>query len=151
MTRTVEGLAQVLELSGVDLGVSDWLEIDQGRVNLFAEASGDHQWIHVNQQRAEAGPYGGTIAHGYLTLSLVVPLLSELVTFSHESTTVNYGLNKVRFPAAVPVGGRVRLQASVTSVRETPGGAELLLALTVELEGSQKPACVAEAVYRHMA
>ena len=149
--KTVQRLSEVFELAGSDLGASDWLEIDQKRIDLFADASGDHQWIHVDTERAVSGPFGRTIAHGYLTLALVVPLLWQLVTFSENSMTVNYGLNKVRFPAAVPVEGRVRLRASVGSVTEAPGGAELVFLLTVELEDSAKPACVAEAVYRHTA
>jgi acyl dehydratase len=148
--RTVRQLSEVFDLAGSDLGVSDWLTIDQARIDRFAEASGDQQWIHVDPERAASGPFGTTIAHGYLTLALVVPLLWQLVTFPEESMTVNYGLNKVRFPAPVPVGGRVRLRAAVDSVAEGPRGADIVFSLTVELDGSSKPACVAKAVYRHI-
>ena len=149
MTRSARGIAEVMALAGEDLGASDWLEIDQDRVNLFADATGDRQWIHVDPDRAAEGPFGTTIAHGYLTLALVVPMLWELLTFSEGATTVNYGLNKVRFPAAVPVGSRVRLRASVASVTEARGGADITFNLAVEVEGSPKPGCVAEAVWRH--
>lgn len=148
--RTVKGLPEVLSLSGFDLGSSDWIEISQDRIDLFAEASGDHQWIHVDPERAASGPFGGTIAHGYLTLALVVPLLWQLVAFPAEAMIVNYGLNKVRFPAPVPVGSRVRLLATVNRVTETTSGAEIVLGLTVEVEGAARPACVAEAVYRYI-
>jgi acyl dehydratase len=148
--RTVENLAEVLTLSGLDLGASDWLEIGQTRIDRFAEASGDHQWIHVDARRAAAGPFGTTIAHGYLTLSLVVPLLWELVAFPEDAMVVNYGLNKVRFPAPVPVDSRVRLNAAIETVAETKNGAEITLDLAVEVEGGSRPACVAAAVYRYI-
>ncbi len=148
--RTVDGLSEVLSLAGADLGASDWVKVDQARIDLFAEASGDHQWIHVDPERAATGPFGGTIAHGYLTLALVVPLLWQVVSFSENAMIVNYGLNKVRFPAPVPTGSRVRLRAAVADVTETRGGAEIVLALTVEVEEATKPACVAEAVYRYI-
>lgn len=146
--RTIENLGEVLTLSGVDLGVSDWLDIDQKRIDRFAEVSGDHQWIHVDAERAATGPFGSTIAHGYLTLALVVPLLWEVVTFPEDAMIVNYGLNKVRFPAPVPVDSRVRLKAAIARVDETKDGAEVVLDLAVEVEGGARPACIAEAVYR---
>ena len=124
--RAVRGLSEVLALSGADLGVSEWVEIRQERVDLFAHATGDHQWIHVDPVRAKAGPFGTRIAHGYLTLSLVVPLLWQLISFPEESTTLNYGLNKVRFPSPVPVGARVRLAEKVQSATPTREGAELV-------------------------
>jgi acyl dehydratase len=111
--RTIDGLGEVLELSGTDLGASDWIVVDQTRIDLFAQASGDHQWIHVDPERAAAGPFGKTIAHWYLTLALVVPLLWQVVTFPEDAMIVNYGLNKVRFPAPVPVDSQVRLRAAV--------------------------------------
>ncbi len=147
---TIHDLAEVLTLGGTDLGTSDWLEIDQARIDRFAEASGDHQWIHVDPERAAAGPFGGPIAHGYLTLALVVPLLWEVVSFPQDAMVVNYGLNKVRFPAPVPVDSKVRLRAAIADVTETKGGAEIVLALAVEVDGSDRPACVAEAVYRYI-
>src|SRR5689334_13499096 len=113
MTTTVSGLAELAALTGRDLGASDWLSIEQDRVDRFADATGDHQWIHVDPERAKAGPFGTTIAHGYLTLSLVIPLWTELLTIDGIGMAVNYGLNKVRFPAPVPVGSRIRLAARV--------------------------------------
>ena len=146
--RRIDSLEQVLTLSGQDLGVSGWLELSQERIDLFAEASDDHQWIHVDQQRASAGPFGGTIAHGYLTLAIVVPLLWELVEFPAGSMTVNYGLNKVRFPAPVAAGARVRLWARIVETAATAHGVEVVLDPSVEIEHFAKPACVAQAVYR---
>jgi len=148
--RTIDGLAEVLALSGADLGASDWVAVEQARIDLFAEASGDHQWIHVDPERAAAGPFGRTIGHGYLTLALVVPLLWQVISFPEDAMIVNYGLNKVRFPAPVLVGSRVRLAAAVKQVTETRNGAEIVLALAVEVEGATRPACVAEAVYRYV-
>ena len=148
--RTIQNLEEVLTLSGLDLGASDWLDVDQPRIDRFAEASGDHQWIHVDAGRAATGPFGSTIAHGYLTLSLVVPLLWELVAFPADAMIVNYGLNKVRFPAPVPVDSRVRLKAMIAEVAGTKSGAEIVLDLAVEVEGGARPACVAEAVYRYI-
>jgi len=148
--RTIDGLAEVLALSGADLGASDWVAVEQARIDLFAEASGDHQWIHVDPERAAAGPFGRTIGHGYLTLALVVPLLWQVISFPEDAMIVNYGLNKVRFPAPVLVGSRVRLAAAVKQVTETRNGAEIVLALTVEVEGATRPACVAEAVYHYV-
>ena len=148
MSRTVTGIAELLDLGTADLGHSSWLEITQDRVNTFADATEDHQWIHVDPERAATGPFGGTIAHGYLTLSLLIPLWSELLTVEGITMAVNYGLNKVRFPAPVPVGSRVRAHGAIASVAEVKGGAEVVVDLTVEIEGRDKPACVAQAVYR---
>ena len=148
MSRTVTGIAELLDLGTADLGHSSWLEITQDRVNTFADATEDHQWIHVDPERAATGPFGGTIAHGYLTLSLLIPLWSELLTVEGIAMAVNYGLNKVRFPAPVPVGSRVRAHGAIASVAEVKGGAEVVVDLTVEIEGRDKPACVAQAVYR---
>jgi acyl dehydratase len=150
----LDGLDALTAVAGLDLGTSDWLTITQDRVDGFAESTGDHQWIHVDQTRAAAGPFGTTIAHGYLTLSLVIPLMSSLLTVEGITMGINYGLNRVRFPAPVPVGSRIRLHATVTSAKPVtaPGpGAELVVALTVELDGADKPAAVAEAVYRYYA
>ena len=149
--KTVGGLAEMLELSGTDLGVSDWIDVDQERIDIFARSSGDHQWIHVDPVRAAAGPFGTTIAHGYLTLSLVVPLLWQVLSFPEDAMIVNYGLNKVRFPAPVPVDSRVRLKAAVAEVTETKAGAEIVFDLAVEVDGADRPACVAQAVYRYFA
>jgi acyl dehydratase len=136
------------DLAGREL-VSGWRELDQARIDQFAAATDDPQWIHVDPARAAAGPFGTTIAHGFLTLSLVVPLFEEaLPPLEGYALTVNYGLNRVRFTAPVPVGSRIRGRFRVEAVDEIPGGEQLTVAAIVELEGSEKPACVAEALFR---
>ena len=148
MSRTVVGSpADLLGLVGQPLGSSEWHDITQHQVNLFADATEDHQWIHVDPERAAAGPFGGTIAHGYLTLALAPVLIAETLSVQKLEAVLNYGLNKVRFPAPVPVGGRVR--GTVTLHRAEPragGGVEAVFAVVWELEGSDRPACVAEVV-----
>ena len=136
----------LLDLVGTPLGVSDWHEITQERVNLFAEATGDHQWIHVDPVRAAAGPFGTTIAHGYLTLALAPLFLAEVVRIEKLTAALNYGLNKVRFPAPVPVGGRLRGALTLRSAEERPAGIEATFDLVCELDGATRPACVAEVV-----
>ena len=127
------------------------MEITQDRVNQFAEATGDHQWIHIDAERAAAeSPYGTTIAHGYLTLSLTNKFLPSLITVEQISMGINYGVNKVRFPAPVPVGSRLRVGAELSSAEEIPGGVGAVITITVEVEGSPKPACVAESLTRYM-
>ncbi|MFC7219347.1 MaoC family dehydratase [Streptomyces polyrhachis] len=133
---------------GEQLGWTDWVEIDQKRVDLFAEATGDHQWIHVDPERAAAGPFGTTIAHGYLTLSLLPLFGPQLLAVEGARMGVNYGTNKVRFPAPVPVGSRLRATARISEAAEVPGGVQLAVAFTVEREGGEKPVCVAESVSR---
>ncbi|MFB7633354.1 MaoC family dehydratase [Streptomyces sp. NPDC056149] len=133
---------------GEELGPSDWLEIDQRRIDLFADATGDHQWIHVDQEKAAAGPFGTTIAHGYLTLSLLPVLVPQLLRVDNVKMGINYGTNKVRFPAPVPVGSRLRARATVAEVAEVTGGVQLTTVVTVEREGGEKPVCVAESVSR---
>ena len=151
-TTVVHGLGELKALAGRDLGHTDWLQVDQGRVDTFAAATDDHQWIHVDPERAAAGPFGGTIAHGYLTLALLIPLMGELLEVTGVRMSLNYGLEKVRFPAPVPVGSKIRLLGRVESVEDVPGdGVQLTVDFTVEIEGSAKPACVARAVYRHYA
>jgi acyl dehydratase len=145
----VNGLEELKRLAGADLGPTGWLEITQDRVDTFAEATGDRQWIHVDTDRARSGPFGGTIAHGYLTLALVIPLWSELLRVEGVGMAINYGLNRLRFPTPVPVGAGIRLRARVASVVEVTGGLQLDLEFTVELRGAEKPAAVAEAVYRY--
>ncbi|WP_433307217.1 MaoC family dehydratase [Actinoplanes sp. CA-030573] len=145
---TVNGLDELKALAGKDLGHSSWLEITQERVNTFADATGDHQWIHVDVERARSGPFGGPIAHGYLTLSLVIPLFGELLKVEGVKMGVNYGLEKVRFPHPVPVGSKIRLGATVVSVEDVPGGTQSTFDFTVEIDGVAKPACVARTVYR---
>ena len=148
MTTTTT-LGELPGLVGQELGTSDWYEVTQDVVNTFAEATGDHQWIHVDVERAKAeSPYKGPIAHGYLTLSLLVPLLAQVLVVSDAAMGVNYGLNKVRFPAPVPVGSKVRASATLKEVTEIAGGLQYVLAVTVEREGGDKPVCVAEPVYR---
>ncbi|RAS69987.1 acyl dehydratase [Lentzea atacamensis] len=152
MTTTVEGIAELKALAGKDLGCTDWLQIDQNRVNTFADATDDHQWIHTDPERAAAGPFGGTIAHGYLTLALLIPLMTELLDVSGVRMSINYGLEKVRFPAPVPVGSKIRLKGRVASVEDVKGdGVQVTVDFTVEIEGSDKPACVARGIYRHYA
>ena len=136
-------------LVGKPLGATEWMPITQERINTFADATDDPQWIHVDPERAKDGPFGATIAHGYLTLSLIVPLFTGLLDVDGVTTKLNYGLNKVRFPSPVKVDSRIRLVAQLTDVKEVGGGGkELTWAGTVEIEGSDKPACVAEPVYR---
>jgi len=156
MTRTVTtaatGIEELKALAGSDLGATAWREITQGRVDTFADATDDHQWIHVDAERARTGPFGTTIAHGYLTLSLIIPLFGELLEIRGTSMSVNYGLDKVRFPSPVPVGGRIRLRGTVDSVDEVGGnGVQMALTFQIEVEGSAKPACVAQALFRHYA
>jgi acyl dehydratase len=134
---------------GEQLGYTDWLEVDQKRVDLFAEATGDHQWIHVDPERAAQGPFGVTIAHGYLTLSLLPLFGPQLVRVEGVKMGVNYGTNKVRFPSPVPVGSRLRATAKITSVEDVTGGVQVAMAFTVEREGGEKPVCVAESVSRY--
>ena len=146
---TVEGVEGVTSLTGKELGPSDWIEITQEQVNLFADATGDHQWIHVDVERATAeSPFGGPIAHGYLTLSLLIPMWSQVLTVTDSTMGVNYGLNRVRFPAPVPVGSKLRLTATLTDVEEVAGGLQLTVAAVVEREGGDKPVCIAEPVFR---
>jgi acyl dehydratase len=138
------------DAAGTHLGFSDWLEIDQARINLFADATGDHQWIHVDEAQAKAGPFGTTIAHGYLTLSLTNLFLPQLIRVDNISMGINYGVNKVRFPTPVRVGSRVRGGAELASVEPVDGGVQCIIRITVEIEGSTKPACVVENVTRYM-
>ena len=150
MNIVANGIDELTALAGKDLGHTEWWEITQGRVNLFADATNDHQWIHTDAARARNGPFRGTIAHGYLTLSLLIPLFSELLTINGFGMSVNYGLNKVRFPTPVPIGAKIRLRGAVDTVTPVPGdGVEMLLNFTIEIDGNNKPALVAQAVYRH--
>lgn len=146
MMKTFEGLEELDKAVGTQLGHSDWHTITQEQIDLFAEASGDHQWIHCDRDRAATGPFGSTIAHGYLTLSLVTMLQWEIYAVEGLSMVVNYGVNKVRFPSPVPVGSRVRGAADLLRLDHGARGAQAIIRVTVELEGSDKPACVAEVV-----
>ncbi|MGV9744408.1 MaoC family dehydratase [Rhodococcus zopfii] len=144
--RVFQGIAEIEAAVGEHLGYSEWLEITQERVNTFADATGDHQWIHVDPERAASGPYGTTIAHGYLTLSLLPVLGSQIFTVEGLKMRINYGSNKVRFPAPVPVGSKIRAGVTVTSVERTAKGANLIVSYTVEVDGGDKPALIAETV-----
>ena len=150
MTTTV-AYADVAGLAGTDLGSTDWLEITQDRVDRFADATDDHQWIHVDPERAKDGPFGAPIAHGFLTLSLAVRFWTELLDVTGVTTKVNYGLDKVRFVSPVKVGARVRMSAVVADVAEVPGGYQLTVDQTIELEGAPKPAVIARGLYRFYA
>ena len=131
---------------GEDLGSTDWLEVTQDRVDAFADATGDHQWIHVDVERAKDGPFGGTIAHGYLTLSLVPYLGAQVFSIETPGAKLNYGVNKVRFPTPVPVGSRIRDRVVLGEATDLPTGTQLTFRHTIEIEGQDKPACVAETV-----
>ncbi|MEV5002574.1 MaoC family dehydratase [Nocardioides sp. LML1-1-1.1] len=144
--RVFTTFEEVAEAAGTELGSSEWVTIDQRRVNQFADATGDHQWIHVDMERAKEGPFGGTIAHGYLTLSLVPWLGSQVFTLRTPGAKLNYGVNKVRFPNPLLVGKRIRLHVKMGEVIDIPSGKQLTVQHTVEIEGEQKPACVAETV-----
>jgi 3-oxocholest-4-en-26-oate---CoA ligase len=144
------GIDGLKALVGQHLGPTDWLEITQERVNQFADATGDHQWIHVDTERAANGPYKGTIAHGYLTLSLVSYFMPQLITVEGFSAGINYGCDRVRFPAPVPVGSKLRAHATVEAATDVPGGVQLTITVTLEVEGSSKPSCVATVLVRHL-
>ena len=148
-SKTTTTLAELPSLKGQQLGVSEWFEVTQDRVNTFADATDDHQWIHVDPERASAeSPFGGPIGHGFLTLSLFVPMWGQILQVTDITMGVNYGLNKVRFPAPVPVGSRIRLTATLLDVEEVKGGLQLTVAGVVEREGSDKPVCVLESLTR---
>jgi acyl dehydratase len=146
--RTISGLGELRSLAGETLGTSEWHDVSQDAVDAFADVTGDHQFIHVDPERAKQTPFGGTIAHGYYTLSLAPALSDEAFKLEGLAMAVNYGLNKVRFPAPLPVGSRVRLHARLAAVDEIPGGAQMTLELTFEREGGDKPVCVAESLAR---
>jgi len=149
MVTKIDGIDGLEQRVGEHLGYSDWHEITQEQVNLFADATGDHQWIHVDVERAKAGPFGAPIAHGYLTLSLAPTLLGEIMTVSGVTMGVNYGLNKLRFPSPVPVGSKLRAGATLAGVEQVSGGVQVTLAVTFEVEGGSKPSCVAEILFRY--
>jgi acyl dehydratase len=151
--RELESLAELEALIGQEVAQSDWIPIDQDRINLFADATGDHQWIHIDPARAAKGPFGAPVAHGYLTLSLLPMMMSQAISIKNTVMGVNYGLNKVRFPSPVPVGSRLRAHFTLTSVEHLEPvmgnpGAQINWLVTIEREGSSKPVCVAESVSR---
>jgi acyl dehydratase len=147
-TGAVTDMAGLRESVGRHLGFTDWQEMTQERVNLFADATDDHQFIHVDPERAKASPFGGTIAHGYLTLSLVAPIMQELLRVSDSKMGVNYGLDRVRFPAPLPVGAQFRGGGEIVEVTDVPGGIQVKTLVTIEVQGSSKPALVAECLVR---
>ena len=151
MTTTVQGIDGLKAKIGEHLGYSEWHEVTQDQVNAFAEATGDRQWIHVDVEKAKTGPFGGPIAHGYLTLSLAPVLFSQVLRVDGISMGVNYGLNKLRFPSPVPVGKRIRVGGQLASVDDVAGGVQAAVDLTFEVEGTDNPACVAQALYRYYA
>jgi len=144
--RVFSTFEEIEAATGEEIGASEWVEITQERVDKFAEATDDFQWIHVDQEKAKAGPFGGTIAHGYLTLSLIPYLSNKVFGVETEGAKLNYGLNKVRFPNPVPVGARVRAVVTVGEIAEIPAGRQLTMKYVIEIEGQDKPACVAETV-----
>lgn len=150
MSTVFERPSDLLAAVGADLGTTDWLEITQERVDTFADATGDHQWIHVDPERAAAGPFGATIAHGYLTLALVNTFLPDLLEVRNVSMGVNYGTDRTRFPAPVPVGSRIRGRAELSGAEEVKGGVQARVTVTVEIEGHDRPACVVETISRFL-
>ena len=144
--RVFSTFEEVSAAAGEEIGTSEWVPIEQERVDQFADATDDHQWIHVDAERAAAGPFGGTVAHGYLTLSLLPALGNRIYSFQTPGAKLNYGLNKVRFPHPVRVGQRIRATATIKDVAEMPGGLQITTGFVIGIEGESKPACVAETV-----
>lgn len=150
MTTTFNNAAALEQAIGQSLGATEWITIDQQRVDTFAEATGDHQWIHVDPAKAKAGPFGGTIAHGYLTLSLVNYFLPQLMQVENLQMGVNYGCDRVRFPAPVKVGARIRGAGEITQVETLANGSvQVVVRVTVEVEGSERPGCVVDTISRY--
>ncbi len=149
MARTIQGIDGLKELVGTDLGYTSYRTITQDQINTFADATDDHQWIHVDPEAAKQGPFGTTIAHGFLTLSLVSAMLPELLPVEGVTMGVNYGTNRVRFPAPVPVGSRIRLGATLADVTDIAGGVQVQVNVTIEVEGATKPAMAAEILFRY--
>lgn len=148
MSTTVTTFAGLPGLAGTDLGYTDYIEVDQSQIDTFADATDDHQWLHTDPVKAKAGPFGSTVAHGFLTLSLAIPFWTELLDVTDVATKVNYGLDKVRFPAPVTVGSKIRMRATIATVTEIAGGVQLGVDQTIEIEGGGKPAVVAHSLYR---
>lgn len=148
MSTTITTFRELPGLAGTDLGYTDYIEVDQAQIDTFADATDDHQWLHTDQERAKDGPFGMTVAHGFLTLSLAIPFWTELLDVTDVTTKVNYGLDKVRFPAPVTVGSKIRMRATIATVTEIAGGVQLGVDQTIEIEGGSKPAVVAHSLYR---
>lgn len=144
--RTLTGIAEIESAVGTELGSSEWLTIDQAAITAFADATDDHQWIHLDEERAATGPFGTTIAHGFFTLSLLPHFSREIFAVEGVAMTINYGLNKVRFPQPVPVGSRLRDTATLTDVTRGPKGTQMIISHVIEIEGEERPACIAEMV-----
>ena len=151
MTTIVQGIQGLKDKVGEHLGYSEWVEITQEQVNLFADATGDHQWIHVDPERAKSGPFSGPIAHGYLTLSLGPMLMPQILRVEGISMAVNYGAGKVRFPSPVPVNSRVRARGELLDAKEVPGGVQATTRVTIEVEGGGKPAAIVDTISRYLA
>ena len=149
--RTIDGLDGLRACAGTDLGVSSWLMVEQSMIDLFAQVTGDEQWIHVDPERAKEGPFGSTVAHGFLALALSCGLLWDVAVVDGIDAVVNYGVNKVRFPAPVLVGSRVRMHVAVAEVKDVNGGVEVVYHMAYETEGQTKPPCVADLVFRYYA
>ena len=148
MTTVFSHPSELLDAVDKHLGFTDWIPMEQARIDLFADATGDHQWIHVDPEKAKDGPFGATIAHGYLTLSLANLFLPELMEVQSVSMGVNYGCDRVRFPAPVPVGSNIRGAGEVMSAEEVKGGVQVVVRITVEIEGSERPACIVDTISR---
>jgi acyl dehydratase len=146
MTTVLEEPADLLKLVGQPLGTTEWMKVSQEQVNQFADATGDHQWIHVDSERAVKGPFKGTIAHGYLTLSLAPVVISQVLEIREITAALNYGLNRVRFPAPVRVGSQIRAVVSVMSAQQKTSGVESVFTITYEIDGEDRPACVADVI-----
>ncbi|MDT2006320.1 MaoC family dehydratase [Rhodococcus opacus] len=151
MTTTFSSLDDIRAAVGTDLGSSRWFELTQDRINSFADTTEDRQWIHVDPERAAGGPFGTTVAHGFLTLSLVAAIIGDVIQTPWATAGINYGLNKVRFPAPAPVGSRVRGHIRLLEVTDISGGVQMISQVTIEREGSDRPVCVAESVTRILA
>ena len=148
--RVFDSLDDLRAAAGTEIGVSEWHAVSQEQINAFADATGDHQWIHVDTERAAAGPFGGTIAHGFLTLALTPTLLHQIYEVRGISMAINYGANRVRFPAPLPSGSRVRARARLETVDDVSGGVQVVTHVEIEVEGSAKPCCVADLVSRFL-
>jgi acyl dehydratase len=149
--RTFKGIDELATAVGEKLGTSDWVVVEQDRINTFADATGDHQWIHIDAEKAARGPFGGTIAHGMLTLSLLPTFLHQIYQVEGVSMGINYGLDRVRFPAPVPVGARLRGHTHLVEVTLLDAAVQVKLSTTIEIEGGSKPACVVESIVRYVA
>jgi acyl dehydratase len=149
MSVVVRGPEDLHSLVGQEIGSSSWVDVTQDQIDGFADVTGDHQWIHTDPERAASGPFGTTIAHGYLTLALLVPLLEEVLVIENRTSSINYGLDKVRFPAPVPSGSRLRLTATLAEATNVDSGVQVKVDCVVQIDGQERPACVARAVLRH--